>query len=124
MVERNGGKIEGKALGGWSGPGWTSAQEHDTKSARALWVGLPCFCSCGSGMCPLSSVNKSPDVAAESDLNLQLSSSESQKRPFKESHFCPHPSVALHTGLKDRGRSQMSLPLPRKSFAGPFPSCC
>lgn len=37
---------------GCLGPGWAAAQEHNTKSARALWVGLPCFCSHGSGMWP------------------------------------------------------------------------
>lgn len=37
---------------GCLGPGWAAAQEHNTKSARALWVGLPCFCSHSSGMWP------------------------------------------------------------------------
>lgn len=51
MAGGNRGKIEGEARGwGCSRPGWASAQEHDTKSARAVWVGLPCFCSHGSGM--------------------------------------------------------------------------
>lgn len=49
--------MEGKACdGAVRGQG---EHERDTKSARVLWVSLPCFCS-------PASLNKSPDMAAVS----------------------------------------------------------
>lgn len=79
------------AFWGQGGQQLRCGQEQDSKSAVAVWVGLPCFCIQGDGMQSPAPLNKSPDdVHSKCGSNEHLSSSESQKRPSKESRLCPH----------------------------------
>lgn len=79
------------AFWGQGGHQLRCGQEQDSKSTVAVWVGLPCFCIQGDGMQSPAPLNKFPDdVHSKCGSNEHLSSSESQKRPSKESRLCPH----------------------------------